>query len=55
MSDVPRSIKLLIDEDLSPSVARNLCEELLIDAVAVRDRGLLSADDRSILENGFFK
>ncbi len=53
MSDVPRSIKLLIDEDLSPSVARNLCEELLIDAVAVRDRGLLSADDRSILEYAF--
>lgn len=40
MFDVLQNIKLLIDEDLSPAVARNLCEELLIDAVAVRDRGL---------------
>ena len=53
MFDAVKNIKILIDEDLSPAVARNLCEELLIDAVAVRDRGLLGADDRSILEYAF--
>ena len=34
-----------VDEDLSPYVARYLCEQLLIDAVAVRDRGLLGKSD----------
>jgi hypothetical protein len=33
MFDASQNIKLLIDEDLSPAVARHLCEELLIDAV----------------------
>ena len=53
MFDAVKNIKILIDEDLSPAVARNLSEELLIDAVAVRDRGLLGTDDRSILEYAF--
>ena len=35
----------LYDEDISPSIARYLCEQLLIDAVAVRDRGLLGVSD----------
>ena len=39
MFDAVKNIKILIDEDLSPAVAGNLCQELLIDAVAVRDRG----------------
>ncbi|MEG4959307.1 MULTISPECIES: hypothetical protein [unclassified Microcoleus] len=39
----------MIDQALSPAVARNLCEELLIDAVAVCDRGLLGADDRILV------
>ena len=43
-------MKFLIDEDISPTAARYLCEELLIDAVAVRDRGLLGKNDRYILE-----
>ncbi|MEC4984305.1 MAG: DUF5615 family PIN-like protein [Oscillatoria sp. PMC 1068.18] len=43
-------MKFLIDEDLSPTVARFLCEELFLDAVAVRDRGLLSATDYQVLE-----
>jgi predicted nuclease of predicted toxin-antitoxin system len=51
--DDPKNLKFLIDEDLSPSVARYLCEELLIDAVAVRDRGLLGADDHQVLEYAF--
>jgi predicted nuclease of predicted toxin-antitoxin system len=38
-------MKFLIDEDLSPSVAQHLCRNLSIDAIAVRDRGLLSAKD----------
>lgn len=42
-------MKFLIDEDISPSAARYLCQELLIDAVAVRDRGLLGVNDRRIL------
>jgi predicted nuclease of predicted toxin-antitoxin system len=46
-------MKFLIDEDLSPVVARYLCQELLIDAVAVRDRGLLGKSDRIILEYSF--
>ncbi len=46
-------MKFLIDEDISPTIARYLCEELLIDAVAVRDRGLLGKDDRYILEYAF--
>ena len=46
-------MKFLIDEDLSPNVARYLCEQLLIDAVAVRDRGLLGVNDRQILEYAF--
>ena len=46
-------MKFLIDEDISPSVARILCEQLLIDAVAVRDRGLLGVSDREILEYAF--
>ena len=43
-------MKFLVDEDISPTVARYLCEQLLIDAVAVRDRGLLGVNDRQILE-----
>lgn len=46
-------MKFLIDEDISPSVARILCEQLLIDAVAVRDRGLLGASDLQVLEYAF--
>lgn len=48
-----KRMKFLIDEDLSPSVARYLCEQLLIDAIAVRDRGLLGVSDREILEYAF--
>ena len=39
-------MRFLIDEDLSPRVARYLCEQFLIDAVAIRDRGLLGVSDR---------
>jgi predicted nuclease of predicted toxin-antitoxin system len=49
----PKNIKLLIDEDLSPRVAYLLCEQLLIDSISVRDRGLLSSNDQEILEYAF--
>jgi len=48
-----KKIKFLIDEDLSPAVARYLCNELFIDAIAVRDRGLLGAKDYQVLEYAF--
>ncbi|MGI0481440.1 DUF5615 family PIN-like protein [Geminocystis sp. CENA526] len=46
-------MKFLIDEDISPAIARYLCEQFLMDAVAVRDRGLLGKSDRYILEYAF--
>jgi predicted nuclease of predicted toxin-antitoxin system len=46
-------MKFLIDEDISPIVARILCEQLLVDAIAVRDRGLLGISDREVLEYAF--
>jgi predicted nuclease of predicted toxin-antitoxin system len=46
-------MKFLIDEDLSPSIARYLCRNLLIDAVAARDRGLLGMTDAQILQYAF--
>jgi predicted nuclease of predicted toxin-antitoxin system len=44
--------KLLIDENLSPSVALTLCQEG-IDAVHVRDRGMNGASDAQVLELAF--
>ncbi len=46
-------MKFLVDEDLSPSIARYLCEQILVDAVAVRDRNLLNTPDYEILEYAF--
>ena len=46
-------MKFIIDEDLSPRVARYLCQEFCFDAIAVRDRGLLGATDREVLEYAF--
>ncbi len=42
-------MKFIIDEDLSPRVARYLCQEYCFDAIAVRDRGLLGATDPEVL------
>jgi predicted nuclease of predicted toxin-antitoxin system len=46
-------MKFIIDEDLSPRVARYLCQEFCLDAIAVRDRGLLGATDPEVLEYAF--
>jgi predicted nuclease of predicted toxin-antitoxin system len=46
-------MKFIIDEDVSPRVARYLCQEFCLDAVAVRDRGLLGATDSVVLEYAF--
>jgi predicted nuclease of predicted toxin-antitoxin system len=46
-------MKFLVDEDLSPSIALYLCQEMYFDAVAVRDRNLLNALDYEILEHAF--
>jgi predicted nuclease of predicted toxin-antitoxin system len=46
-------MKFIIDEDLSPRVARYLCQECCFDAIAVRDRGLLGATDPEVLEYAF--
>ncbi len=41
--------KLLLDENLSPWVATQLCEAHAIDACAVRDRGGLGKSDAGVL------
>jgi len=46
-------MKLLVDEDISPNIARILCQQMLVDAVAVRDRGLLGVSDKKVLEYAF--
>jgi predicted nuclease of predicted toxin-antitoxin system len=46
-------MKFIIDEDLSPRVARYLCQEFYFDAIAVSDRGLLGATDLEVLDYAF--
>lgn len=52
MSDARRPIKLLLDENLSPWVARQLCI-LGVDAAHVNERGLMGATDAQVLERAF--
>jgi predicted nuclease of predicted toxin-antitoxin system len=47
------NVKLLLDENLSPWVAERLRKDDGIDAVHVRERGLLEADDRVVLDSAF--
>ena len=54
VSDGPSAnMKLLIDEDLSPTVANRLRVEDGIDAVHVRDRGKLGEPDHHLLEYAY--
>jgi predicted nuclease of predicted toxin-antitoxin system len=45
--------KLLLDENLSASVARALCNEDGIDACHVRDRDMLGVKDHDVLDKAF--
>lgn len=47
------NVKLLVDENLSPFVAETLRREDGLDVVHVRDRGLLEADDRMVLDRAY--
>ena len=53
MSDDRPNARLLVDEDLSPVVAQRLRSEDGLDAVHVRDRGLLGEHDCRVLERAF--
>lgn len=46
-------MKFLLDEDLSPKVAESLRAEDWVDAVHLRDRGLLGASDVEVLQRAF--
>jgi predicted nuclease of predicted toxin-antitoxin system len=43
-------MRLSLDAQLPPGLARWLADEIGLDAVAIRDLGLRDADDRSIFE-----
>ena len=45
-------VKLLLDENISPKVGEQLRKDG-VDACGVRDRGLLEAEDNSVLEKAF--
>ena len=47
----PRSLKVWIDAQLPPALARWLRDEWEVDAQHVQDLGLLSATDREILDS----
>jgi predicted nuclease of predicted toxin-antitoxin system len=47
------NVKLLLDENLSPRVAEILRNEDGLDAVHIRDRGLLEATDPEVLERAY--
>lgn len=46
-------VKLLLDENVSPKVAEELARVDGLDACHVRDRGLLAATDRDVLERAY--
>jgi predicted nuclease of predicted toxin-antitoxin system len=45
-------VKLLLDENISPKVGEQLRADG-VDAVGVRERGLLQADDHTVLDKAF--
>ncbi|MFL5415511.1 MAG: DUF5615 family PIN-like protein [Myxococcales bacterium] len=46
-------VRLLLDENLSPRVAQTLATEEGVDACHIRDRGMLEASDRDVLEKAY--
>jgi predicted nuclease of predicted toxin-antitoxin system len=46
------TVKLLLDENISPKVALDLCADG-IDAIAVRDRNMLEATDREVFQRAY--
>jgi predicted nuclease of predicted toxin-antitoxin system len=46
-------VRLLLDENLSPKVAQTLATEESVDACHIRDRGMLQASDREVLEKAY--
>ncbi len=46
-------VKLLLDENISPKVGEMLRDQDGLDAVHVRERGLLQAPDQDVLERAF--
>ncbi len=46
------NVKLLLDENLSPSIAVLLCQDG-VDAAHVRDRGMTGATDAEVLERAY--
>ena len=52
MSAAPRPVRLLLDENLSPWVARQLREDG-VDAVHVNERKLTGATDAEVLERSY--
>ncbi len=46
------NVKLLLDENLSPSIAVLLCQDG-VDAAHIRDRGMTGATDAEVLERAY--
>jgi predicted nuclease of predicted toxin-antitoxin system len=46
-------VRLLLDENLSPKIAQTLATEEGLDACHIRDRGMLEASDRNVLEKAY--
>jgi predicted nuclease of predicted toxin-antitoxin system len=46
-------VKLLLDENISPKVGEMLRDQDGVDAVHVRERGLLQAPDQDVLERAY--
>jgi predicted nuclease of predicted toxin-antitoxin system len=46
-------VRLLLDENLSPKVAQTLATEESVDACHIRDRGMLEASDKDVLEKAY--
>jgi predicted nuclease of predicted toxin-antitoxin system len=53
VSRIVTELKLLIDEDLSPTIAQAISKKFLIEAISVRDRNLINAKDYEVFNYAF--